>query len=203
MVSVVTGTAGQLPPGLEASLASYRHKVFVQTLHWQLPCENELERDQFDRADTVYAVAVDTDGAVCGCARLLPTTKPYLLGEVFPELMNGVPVPCAYDVWELSRFSTAPSREATTLSREDARDRLCKLLATAIEIVTARGATRLIMVTVLGVERILRGIGVHAHRAGPPCSVDGKPTLAMWIELDEKTRLALHLPTNPAPNTEN
>lgn len=196
MVSVVTGTVSQLPSGLEASLASYRHKVFVQTLHWQLPCENELERDQFDRADTVYAVALDTNGMVCGCARLLPTTKPYLLGEIFPDLMDGQPVPCAYDVWELSRFSTSPSGEATMLSRENARDRLCTLLGTAVEIVAARGATRLIMVTVLGVERILRGIGVHAHRAGPPHSVDGKPTLAMWIELDETTRQALHLSTS-------
>lgn len=203
MISVVTGTVSQLPPGLEASLASYRHKVFVQTLHWQLPCENELERDQFDRVDTIYAVALDADGTVCGCARLLPTTKPYLLGEIFPDLMDGMPAPSAYHVWELSRFSTTPSREADALSREKARDRLCTLLATAVEIVAARGATRLIMVTVLGVERILRGIGVHAHRAGPPRSVDGKPTLAMWIELDEQTRRALDLPMNPAPNAKN
>lgn len=194
MISVVTGNVSQLPPGVERSLALYRYKVFVETLHWKLPCESELERDQFDRADTIYAVATGADGTVCGCARLLPTTKPYLLGEVFPELMNGLPVPCAFNIWELSRFSTAPACQASALSRGEAQDRLRALLAVSVEIAAARGATRLIMVTVLGVERILRGIGVHAHRAGPPRSIDGKPTLAMWIELDEQTHQALDLP---------
>lgn len=203
MVSVVTGNVSQLPPGLESSLASYRHKIFVETLQWQLPCENELERDQFDRPDTVYAVAVAADGAVCGCARLLPTTKPYLLGEVFPELMNGLPAPCAFDVWELSRFSTSPAGQAGTMSRQEARDRLCALLAAAVEIAEAHGATRLIMVTVLGVERILRGIGVHAHRAGPPRAIAGKPTLAMWLELDEQTHAALQLPHKVLPDDRN
>jgi len=95
MLTVVSGTKSQLSPGLEVALATYRHEVFIEALGWQLPVENGLERDQFDRPDTLYVVAQDTCGSVCGCARLLPTTQAYLLDEVFPGLMNGLPAPHA------------------------------------------------------------------------------------------------------------
>lgn len=193
MFAVVTGNAGQLPPGLEVALASYRHRVFIEALHWRIPCDPGLERDQFDRVDTLYVIAVDTSGSVCGCARLLPTTRPYLLGAVFPELMNGHPAPQSYDVWELSRFSTTPAYEPSAMSRGEARTRLRTLLGAVVEVAASQGASRLIMVTVLGAERILRALGVHVHRAGPPHLVDGKPTLAAWVELDDQTYQALQL----------
>jgi len=194
MLTVVSGTKSQLSPGLEVALATYRHEVFIEALGWQLPVENGLERDQFDRPDTLYVVAQDTCGSVCGCARLLPTTQAYLLDEVFPGLMNGLPAPHACDVWELSRFSTMSTNSTSTLSREEARRRFCVLFAAVVEAAIGQGATRLITFTAMGVERILRSIGMHAHRVGPPQLIDGEPVLAMWIELDDQTRQALHLP---------
>lgn len=198
MVTIVAGSAGQLPVGTEAALAGYRHKVFIEALQWPLPGIDGFERDQFDRADTLYVVAREPGGEVCGCARLLPTTRAYLLAEVFPELMHGAPTPCATDVWELSRFAAMPGDVSVPLSREETDHRRRQLLGTVVEMAAARGATRLIMVTVLGVERLLRNLGVHAHRAGPPRPVDGKPTLALWLELDDQTRRALDLPVQPA-----
>lgn len=195
MMMLVSGNARQLPPGLEVALAAYRHRVFVDALQWQLPAEGGLERDQFDRDDTLYVVARGPKDEVCGCARLLPTTKAYLLDDVFPELMNGAPAPHAPGVWELSRFSTMPTNGSPAMSREEARARFCALFAAVVQVAAAHGATRLITVTALGVERILRSIGIHAHRVGPPRLVDGKPTLAMWVELDEQTRNALQLST--------
>lgn len=198
MITIVTGTAQHLPVGLETLLARYRHKVFIETLKWPLPDGNGLEHDQFDRDDTLYVTAQDASGAICGCARLLPTTRAYLLGEVFPEMLNGAPVPCAADVWELSRFATLPVDAAAPLSHAETDYRRRQVLGAAVQAVATRGATRLIMVTVLGVERLLRNLGVHFHRAGPPFAIDGKPTLALWLELDAQTRSALDLPPVPA-----
>lgn len=198
MITIVTGTAVRLAAGLESALATYRHRIFIEALHWPLPDHDGCERDQFDRDDTLYVVARDQGGAVCGCARLLPTTRAYLLGEVFPEMMNGAPVPNAPEVWELSRFATMPADADATLSREETDYRRRRVLGAAVETVASRGATRLIMVTVLGVERLLRNLGVHAHRAGPPVAIDGKPTLAIWLELDPQTRAALDLPPQPS-----
>jgi N-acyl-L-homoserine lactone synthetase len=194
MLTVISGISSQLSPGLELALAAYRYEVFIETLGWQLPVENGLERDQFDRPDTLYVIARDANESVCGCARLLPTTQAYLLDEVFPGLMNGAPAPHASHVWELSRFSTKATGETAVLSRDEARRRFCVLFAAVVKAAMEQGATRLITFTAMGVERILRSIGMHAHRVGPPQLIDDEPVLAMWIELDDQTCRALNVP---------
>jgi acyl homoserine lactone synthase len=191
MLTVVAGTKDELPSGLEVDLAGYRHAIFIESLGWQLPVENGLERDQFDRADTLYVVAKDKAEVVCGCARLLPTTKPYLLDEVFPHLLGDTPAPHSRQIWELSRFSSKPKPGDETLSREEARRRFGVLFAALATAALAKGATRLITFTAMGVERILRNMGLHAHRVGPPQMVDNEPVLALWIELDSITCGAL------------
>jgi acyl homoserine lactone synthase len=194
MLTVMAGMGSQLSPDLEVALAAYRYEVFVETLRWQLTVENRLERDRFDRPDTLYVIARDERGSVCGCARLLPTTQPYLLDEISPGLMSGAPSPHASDVWELSRFSTMAIGEDSTLPRDEARRRFCALFAAVVGAAIEHGAARLITFTALGVERILRSIGMHAHRVGPPQLIDGELILALWIELDDQTRQALQLP---------
>jgi acyl homoserine lactone synthase len=194
MLTIMEGTRAELRAEFEVELAAYRYEVFIETLGWKLPCEKGLERDQFDRSDTVYVIARGSSGTICGCARLLRTTEPYLLAEVFPHLLNGMPVPKDVQIWELSRFSTQAVGSSEPFSREEARRRFCALFAAVVRAATERGATRLITFTAIGVERILRRIGMHAHRVGPPQLIDGEPVLALWIELDDRTRISLDLP---------
>ena len=191
MLTVTAGTPGDLQSGMETQLAAYRHKVFVEQLGWKLPlAEAGLERDEFDRADTVYVIARDNQGKVCGCGRLLPTTKPYLLGSVFPQLMGEQPLPCSTEVWELSRYSTQ-TVEGNPPSHEESRRRFRVLLRTIVDTAIARGAQRLITFTVPTLERLSRQLGIHVHRVGPPQLIDGSPVVAMWVELDAQTLNAL------------
>ncbi|WP_082584060.1 acyl-homoserine-lactone synthase [Noviherbaspirillum sp. Root189] len=175
-------------PDIETALAQYRHKIFIERLGWPLPVENGLERDQFDHQNTFYVITREPDGAICGCARLLPTTEPYLLSEVFPHLLADMPAPHAHDVWELSRFSAAPIDAASAV---DLALNTRTLLAAAVRSAMELGARRLITVSPLGIERLLHRMGVHAHRAGPPALADGKPIFACWIEIDDMTCIAL------------
>lgn len=177
-------------PDIETALAQYRHKIFIERLGWPLPVEDGLERDQFDHQDTFYVITREPDGAICGCARLLPTTEPYLLSEVFPHLLAGMPAPNAHDVWELSRFSAAPIDTASAI---DLALNTRTLLAAAVKSAMELGAKRLITVSPLGIERLLHRMGVHAHRAGPPALADGKPIFACWIEIDDMTCTALEI----------
>lgn len=188
-MQTISGTVSALSSELETALARYRHKIFIERLQWSLPVSGGVERDQFDGPDTLYVVAQDQNAEICGCARLLPTTAPYLLSEVFPELMGGAPIPCSSDTWELSRFAAAsliPEAEV------DAARNTRELLAAAVKAAIAQGARRLVTVSPLGIERLLHRMGVHAHRAGPPArSSDGQLIFACWIELDFQTLDAL------------
>src|SRR6478609_735759 len=93
-MEIVAGRPAEMAPRMLEDVARYRHKVFVETLGWDLLTEEGQERDQFDREDTLYLAARDAGQHIVGTARLLPTDRPYLLGDVFPQLLGGLPVPC-------------------------------------------------------------------------------------------------------------
>ncbi len=196
MLHFLSGKGAELSPETMRRLAQYRHAVFIQKLGWPLPTDDGLESDGFDHADTLYVIARDRSGAIGGCARLLPTSEPYLLGEVFPNLMGDTVLPCAADIWELSRFAISmPASE--TLTAAQAWENTRSLMAEIVRVAQAHGARKLIAFSVLGNERLLRRMGVNVQRAAPPQLVDGKPTLPFWIEIDRQTLDALDL--DPAP----
>ena len=89
-----------------------RKKIFVDGLKWDIPVVDGLyEIDQFDTDAAIYLVALDAQRKRhLGSVRLLPSTGPHLLGDVFPYLCEkGVPV--GDDIWEITRLCTAPSRD--------------------------------------------------------------------------------------------
>lgn len=184
---IFSGAAEKLPAGLYTDIARYRHTVFVEQLGWALQVRDGMEQDQFDCHDTLYVVARNGEGRIYGCARLLPTTRPYLLSEVFPQLLNGLPAPRSKDVWELSRFAAVDiSAKPTSESRQFSSSIAVELLQESIACAAERGAKRLITVSPIGIERLLRKAGFYAHRAGPPMIIDGHPIFACWIEIDQQ-----------------
>ncbi|MEO6147892.1 MAG: acyl-homoserine-lactone synthase [Sulfuriferula sp.] len=184
-MSVIAGSTKELSVDLFRKVSGYRHKVFVEMLGWQLNTKDGMEFDQFDRPDTLYVVAQDEEGCVNGCARLLPTNAPYLLGEIFPQLLNGLPPPCGSDVWELSRFAAMDFvSQSTPQLGQFSSPIAIKLLQESIACASNYGAKRIITVSPIGIERLLRRAGFHAHRAGPPMIIDGHPIFACWIEVE-------------------
>ncbi|MBN8799315.1 MAG: GNAT family N-acetyltransferase, partial [Stenotrophomonas nitritireducens] len=155
-----------------------------ETLGWQMDTPPGIERDRFDRPETVHLISRDDQHAIVGYARLLPTTGPYLLGEMFPQLLNGLPPPCSDEVWELSRFAVMDLRGARTgISALRPSALAVDILQLAADYVESRGGKRLITVSPLAMERLLRRTGFHVHRAAPPVMIEGHPTFACWIEL--------------------
>src|SRR5690606_10047009 len=132
-----------------------------------------------------YHIALQNDrDEVLAYARLLPTTSPYLLGQVFPELLNGLEPPASHQIWELSRFaavdlSSAGASQPNQMSSCSA----IELIDACHRIATRLGAEQLITVSPIGVERLLRAHGVSAHRAGPPKLIGGHAIFACWIHL--------------------
>ncbi|WP_227817719.1 acyl-homoserine-lactone synthase [Nitrogeniibacter aestuarii] len=184
----LSGCRKQLGSQEYTELAAYRYRVFVEHLGWELGCPEGFEADQFDRDDTLYVISHDPEGRINGCARLLPTVRPYLLKDVFPELLNGATPPVSEDVWELSRFTafTLEGRMESGVGQFSSPVAV-ELLRESIACAARQGARRLITVSPLGVERLLRRAGFRAHRAGPPIIVGGYPLFACWIDVDAQT----------------
>ena len=186
-MEVILGDAKVLSDQLYSDLGRYRHDVFVGKLGWKLDVAEGMERDQFDREDTIHVVARNERNEVVGYARLLPTVRPYLLGDLFPELLNGAAPPQSPEVWELSRFAAGNIKgSANRVESQFPSDLAVEILTAAADFARRRGARRLITVSPLAIERLLRKTGFHVHRAGPPMLVEGHPTFACWIEIDEQ-----------------
>lgn len=183
-LEIIGGTPDTLSAEMFERIARYRHRVFIETLGWELPGHAGFELDQFDRADTIYMAAHEEDGRLVGTARLLATDRPYLLGEVFPQLMGDAEPPRRADVWELSRFAAVDFDDdwSQPVSQFSSPVTL-GLMHEVLRLAAANGVSRLITVSPVGVERLLRRGGFAAHRAAPPVVVDGEPLFACWIEV--------------------
>ena len=66
-----------------------RQRVFLEQQGWAgLAYSDGCALDEFDNKNAVHMLYVD-EGEVLGYQRLLPTTSPHLLSDVFPELCMG------------------------------------------------------------------------------------------------------------------
>jgi N-acyl-L-homoserine lactone synthetase len=185
MPHIVAGPQDALPPDIRRKLGIFRHKIFVQRLGWALPGVKEgtlTEWDQFDVPTTVHLVALIPGQAVCGCARLMPTTGPYLLGDIFPELVRPNPPPASPAVWELSRFAGSGVEDSQVGTAPGMR-----LFPYALALASTFGATRVIGVMTRSVARLYRQSGVELHSIGPTTGTHGQPFLACAIELTPVT----------------
>jgi N-acyl-L-homoserine lactone synthetase len=108
MERVAVLTMKELNHTAKRDLGRYRYDIFVNKMGWDIssiPFVDFEEWDQFDCESTIYVIIYSSADDICGCARLIPTTKPYLLSEIFPHLVSGVPASGAF-TWELSRVTT-------------------------------------------------------------------------------------------------
>jgi N-acyl-L-homoserine lactone synthetase len=81
-----------------------RKRVFVDQLKWDVPHSNDLEIDSFDNEDAEYLLVADiATNDHLGSMRLLPTDRPHILGNLFPELCEGS-VPTGPDIREITRL---------------------------------------------------------------------------------------------------
>lgn len=81
-----------------------RARVFRNRLGWDVNVVNGEERDRFDKLDPAHVVSIDADGDVVGCMRLLQTTGPHMLADVFAPLLDGEPPLRSALLWEATRF---------------------------------------------------------------------------------------------------
>lgn len=111
-----------------------RHEIYVVERGWQsIARPINIEMDAFDTEHAIYLLALDSSGDVVGGSRIVPTSKPHLLGDVFPQLANGMP-PRAPDIFEWTRFFIAFPHRSTGKSAHLAGEILCGLIETGLRL---------------------------------------------------------------------
>ena len=194
--------AGCLEPCSDRTLKAMfedRKSVFVDLLKWDVPVlDGRFEVDQFDDSHATYIIIADEDGDHLGSARLLPTTRPHILGSLFGQLCAAAP-PTGPAVTEITRFCL--SRRQNAADRRRTRNQLVTALAWhALE----NGIRTYTGVAELGWLQQILAFGWDCRPLGVParleCGMIG--ALAIEIRSDTPELLAANgiwdLPSDPA-----
>ncbi len=168
-----------------------RHEVFKERLNWDVGSQVGKERDLFDDLDPVYIVCEDA-GEVLGSWRLLPTTRPYMLKDVFPELLHGQRAPEAPDIWEISRFAVS-KRIAGNDSLGTINTVTNLLLEELFTFATQRGIRRIVAVADVRFERILKRAGLLTHRYGAPLQIGVTRAISGYADVTDLNLRRLQL----------
>ncbi|WP_377186911.1 acyl-homoserine-lactone synthase [Ruegeria meonggei] len=81
-----------------------RARVFGDRLGWDVNIKDGRERDHFDDLHPAHVVSINNSGDVVGCMRLLQTTGPHMLSDVFHSILDGDAPIRSSQVWEATRF---------------------------------------------------------------------------------------------------
>jgi N-acyl-L-homoserine lactone synthetase len=160
-----------------------RKRVFVDWLRWKVPVvDGKYEIDQFDCPNAIYLINCDPQtGRHLASLRLLPSTQPHLLQDVFPILCDG-PVPVGEDVMELTRFCVSPD-----VAKADAVRLMNQMWVAAVEYALLFGISRYSCISHLQFVSLMLSSGWDAVPLGLPQNVDGEMVGAILFSITTET----------------
>jgi N-acyl-L-homoserine lactone synthetase len=184
MIKLIQGSQRALFSREIDQMHRLRTQVFHERLGWDVEVRDGREIDRFDSLDPLYLLSVDDRGQVQGSLRLLPTTGPNMLADVFSVLLPVGQTVRSATVWESSRFSVAQSafaeRSPNLLNRVTG-----ELLLGIVEVGIMAGLTEVVSVYDLYFSRILKRARCNAEPIGEPVQIGKVTAFAGLFEITE------------------
>ena len=168
-----------------------RHRVYVDGRGWQaIARADKREVDQFDTDDAIYLLGLGADGNVLSGIRLLPTTGPHLMRDVFAHTVTWGRVPSDERIYEMTRYFVWGNMRG-----EERRRAVNEVFCGAFEYAVARKLTHISVVCdTFFVPRLLDG-GWKPHHLGLPTEYAEGVCAALMLEVSSER---LHLTKSQA-----
>lgn len=164
-----------------------RARVFHDRLGWEVKVTDGMEIDEFDYMDPAHVISVDDEGHVVGCMRLLQTTGPHMLADVFSSIMDGEPPLRSSSLWEATRFCVDTNRLKTGRGRNTIGYVTSEVMIGAFEFAMAAGVTDAIAVIDPVMNRVLQRGGNAPHGyVGTPKQMGKVVAMAALMDCSEE-----------------
>lgn len=186
MIKLIQANEAHLFPNLINEMYHLRARQFNDRLGWQVEVKDGKERDEFDELNPLYVLAIAKDGSVVGTLRLLQTTGPHMLSDVFTQLLPENQLIRSPLVWESTRFCVDTEKECE-VANSGLNFVTGELLSTLLEVGLYAGLTHIVTVIDVRMERILLRAKCPVERLGAPVRIGSVPSLAILMECSEKT----------------
>lgn len=160
-----------------------RHQVYVEKRGWKtLARPDKRETDQFDNEDAVYLMKIADNGTVEGAVRLIDTTKPHLMRNVFSHIVTLGPIPNDPRVYEMTRCYVSD----TVSGKPERAQAAGEILAAMEEYGLARGLTDYSVVSDLYFVPFMTVIGDGVKNLGVPYEYGEGKCIAMTFPVNER-----------------
>jgi acyl-homoserine lactone synthase len=160
----------------------HRHEIYVNRRGWTaLQRDDGLEIDQFDTDDAVYLMGVDSQGCVNSALRLMPTTGPHLLRDVFSHTITWGRVPVSDRIYEFTRYFIVREHKHEFGRRHAAG----KLLCAMFEFGLAKGLTHISFLCDTFFLPTILELGWKTRPLGLPTPYDEGTCVALVFEVSQ------------------
>lgn len=168
-------------PEILESMYRLRARQFAARRGWRVEVRDGMETDRFDALNPVYVCYI-VGSTVLASLRILPTTGPHMMADVFPEVMGQGDIIRHPLIWESSRFCV--DTDQTRGYAEDGINLITRSLLFGLFSTAYRAGIRnVVSVYDLYLERILRRAGCRFERLGSVVAYDGLNTVAGLFEV--------------------
>ena len=192
MIRLISAAHTHLFPEVIDAMFRCRAQTFSERLGWRVVVKDGYERDRFDDENPLYLVSVDPcSGEYRGSLRLLPTTGPNMLRDVFPSLLNDNEVIESATIWESSRICAVANNHNLGRAGGGVSYVLAELLVGIGDVARLAGLTQIVSVFDARVFRILASAGCKPQILGTPRRIDGTMSYAGVFNMDEAFQQAV------------
>jgi N-acyl-L-homoserine lactone synthetase len=155
-----------------------RYRMFVERQKWNVPSYRQIEYDEFDTPAATYIVTVDEQHRALGTARLIPTTRPYMIESLWPNMVN-TGLPRSDSIWEASRFGC--DRDLDSASRHQV---VAHLILGCQEFGIANRISQYIGVMPIRISKhVITANGCPVTHVGPMLRMHGHKIAAAYIDV--------------------
>ena len=147
---------------------------------------------EFDDENPLYLVSVDPrSGEYRGSLRLLPTTGPNMLRDIFPVLLKDDEVIESATIWECSRICAAAKNTQPEHAGDGVNYVLAELLVAIGDVARLAGLTQIVAVFDARILRILEAAGCKPEILGNPRRIGGTMSYAGLFDMTETFQRAV------------
>ena len=187
MITVVDGLNAHENEALLRDFYRLRARTFRDRLGWDVQVVDGEERDIFDMLDPAYLIALNPEGEVVGGLRILQTTGPNMLADVFSELLDGEPAPRSPQIWESTRFCIDTERLRDKRGPNSITHATSELMIAACEYAMAAGVTDAVTVVDAMMHRVLKWSGnAPSGYVGSPRQIGKVVALAVLLDCTQE-----------------
>jgi acyl homoserine lactone synthase len=186
VLKVIEGKRSSLFPTEMDAMFRNRALVFSERLGWDVTVRDGRERDEFDDENPLYLISVDPHtNEYWGSLRLLPTTGPNMLRDVFPFLLGDGEFIESATIWETSRICAVAADGQPERSKNGVSLALGELLAGIGEVAIIAGLTQIVAVFDARIYRVLRAAGCNPEIIGRPRRIGSTMSYAGLFDTGE------------------